>query len=185
MDKNEFEQLSSLWQSAEQKSVPHMDKLLKRHKRHSIVLKVNIAIEFIAILAVSCFFVISFIEKMPMIKLAWVGFATAWGITLFVLMNKSRLSSLKHLKSEQITTSLDAHMKLLENEIFRWSVSIKATWIFVIAMGVFVTSKCLFSICSAEDGLHLGASFLVLCSAQIFFIMKNRTAKSILHKIKQ
>ncbi|KZN30025.1 hypothetical protein N480_03515 [Pseudoalteromonas luteoviolacea S2607] len=185
MDNNEFEQLSSLWQSAEQKSLPHMDQLIKRHKRHSIVLKVNIAIEFLAVLAVSCFFVFSFIEKMPVIKLAWVGFATVWGVTLFVLMNKSRLSSLKHLKSEQIATSLDAHIQLLENEIFRWRMSIKATWIFMFAMGVFVMSKCLFSTCSAEDGLHLGASFLVLCGAQVFFIIKNKTAKRILHKIKQ
>ncbi|MBQ4812436.1 hypothetical protein J8M20_13850 [Pseudoalteromonas luteoviolacea] len=185
MDNNEFEQLSSLWQSTEQKSLPHMDKLIKRHKRHGFILKLNIVIECVAILAVSSLFLMSLIEKASLIKQIWVGFATIWGITLFVLMSKSRLSSLKHLKSEQLSSSIEAHKKLLKNEIFRWDLSIKATCIFVIAMSVFAISKCVFAPCDADSGLHIVISFLVLGVAQSVFFVKRRAAKRVLFTLEQ
>ncbi|TQF70745.1 hypothetical protein [Pseudoalteromonas luteoviolacea] len=183
MDNNEFEQLSSLWQSSEDKSLPHMEKLLKRHKRQSFILQLNILIELSAILAVSYLLLLSFLENMPLIKQAWIGFATLWGISLFILMSKSRLSSLKHLKSAQLSTSLEAHIKLIKNEIFRWELSIKATWIFAVAFGAFIGSECYFSTCANNDLLHIGLSFIVLLVAQVFFVRKGKTAQKVLRTL--
>ncbi|MCF2858764.1 hypothetical protein L1286_14860 [Pseudoalteromonas sp. SMS1] len=185
MDNNEFEQLSSLWQSSEEKTMPHMDKLLKRHKRQSFILKINILIELAAILAVSYMFILSFFQNMSLIKQLWVGFATVWGMSLFVLMSKSRLSSLKHLKSAQLSTSLEAHRRLIKNEIFRWSLSIKATWLFMFAFTVFGITKCYFTSCTGNEGTQFAISFIVLSVAQAFFIRKNKTAKVVLHTLEE
>ncbi|ESP93683.1 hypothetical protein [Pseudoalteromonas luteoviolacea] len=185
MDNKEFEQLSSIWQSAEQKELPEMDTLLKRHKRQHLVLKVNFCIELVAILAVSVFFVVSLFKGFDLIKQLWVGFATVWGITIFVLMNKSRLSSLRQLRSEQISTSIEVHSKLIKNEIFRWTLSVKATWIFVAALMVFAIARCYFLNCTISDLLNIGISFLVLLASIVFFARKNKKAKEVLSALEQ
>lgn len=185
MDNNEFEQLSSLWQSTEKKPQPHMDQLLKRHKRQSAILKFNVCFEALAILSVCYLLVWAYIEGKGLLELVWIGFVTFWAIVIFVLTVKSRLDSLNQLKSENISTSLEVHKKLLRNEIYRWTLYAKGTWIFILGFGLFNLSICYSDVCQINNFALEGGLLLGLLASIAFYIFRNRKAKEVLKTLEQ
>ncbi|MDK1286417.1 hypothetical protein [Pseudoalteromonas umbrosa] len=185
MDNNEFEQLSSLWQSTDEKPMPQMDKVLKRHNRQGAILRINLCIEMLALIAVSYLLITSALNGLEFIKLTWISFVTAWAVIIFILASRSRLDSLKQLKSQEISTSIEIHKKLIKNEIYRWNLNIKATWTFVLIFMVFNI------IIIYQNGFELNNLLIeaVLMSGLLisifFFVIKNKKAKETLHTLEQ
>ncbi|AOT08271.1 hypothetical protein [Pseudoalteromonas luteoviolacea] len=185
MDNNEFEQLSSLWQSTEKKPQPHMDKLLKRHKRQSAILKFNVCFEAVAILSVCYLLADAFIDGKELFKLSWIGFVTLWAIVIFILTGKSRLDSLSQLKSENINTSLEVHKNLLRNEVYRWTLYAKGTWVFILGFGLFNLGRCYSVTCEVKDLTLEGGLLLGLLFSIVFYKYKNEKAKEVLQTLEQ
>ncbi|MCF6442519.1 hypothetical protein L1077_24120 [Pseudoalteromonas luteoviolacea] len=186
MDNNEFEQLSSLWQSTDKKPMPQMDKVLKRHKRQGVILRLNLCIEMLALIVLTYLLITSALNNgLEFIKLTWISFVTVWAVIIFILASRSRLDSLKQLKSQEISTSIEIHKKLIKNEIYRWNLNIKATWAFILIFMVFNIALIYQNGFELNNLLTEAVLMAGLFISIFFFVIKNKKAKEILHTLEQ
>ncbi|TMP30423.1 hypothetical protein CWB99_06695 [Pseudoalteromonas rubra] len=182
MDNHDFSDLAQLWQSTPASPPPALEKCIQRHKKQQLRLFFGIALETLIMLLVSAWFVQALQESGPLITQLWLGFGCVWGASMYALVNRSRLTSLRILKNQQLSQSLEAHQQLLRQELWRWDLSIKATLLFALALVFLILVQYAMSSIFLPNSL-LG--LLVVAVLLSVFKAKKRRARQVLKTLSE
>lgn len=182
MDNHDFSDLAQLWQSTPASPPPALEKCIQRHKKQQLRLFFGIAIETFIMMLVGVWFVQALFEPTPLVTQLWLGFGCVWGASMYVVVNRSRITSLRILKNQQLSQSLEAHQQLLRQELWRWDLSIKATLLFALVLVLLILVQYALSSILLSNGL-LG--LLVVAVLLPVFKAKKRRARQVLKTLSE
>ncbi|WP_125720107.1 hypothetical protein [Pseudoalteromonas rubra] len=182
MDNQEIADLAQLWQSTPASPPPALEQCIQRHRKQRLRLFVGIAIETLIMLLVSAWFVQALFEPAPLVTQLWFGFGCVWGTSMYALVNRSRITSLRILRNQQLSQALEVHQQLLRQEILRWDLSIKATLLFALVLVLFILVQYAMSSVFLSNGL-LG--LLIVAIILPVFKAKKRRAEEVLKTLSE
>ncbi|KAF7783631.1 hypothetical protein PRUB_a3457 [Pseudoalteromonas rubra] len=181
MDNHDFSDLAQLWQSTPTSS-PALERCIQRHKKQHFRLWFSITIETLILLVVSVWFVRAILEPAPLVTQLWLGFGCFWGGSMYILINKSRVTSLGIIKTQQLSVGLKVHQQLLREEVFRWDLSIKATLLFVLVLLVYAL---ILHVGGSVQMVKWGIGLIALLMGVGVFRFKKRQADQVLKALSE
>lgn len=141
MRHDDLRDLSSLWQSKTPALKLDIQAAQRRYRRQRWVMRLNIIVELLALVATSAITIWSFTQELQLLVAIWLPLVTVWGWVIFFPLNLSRWRSFNLMKSKSLNESIQDHIRLTEQEIFRWRVSFFSTLMIMLLFIVFVGAR--------------------------------------------
>ena len=127
MKHDDLSELGSLWQSKTPELKLDIQAAQRRYRWQRWVMRLNITIEVLALVATSAITIWSFTQELQLLVAIWLPLVTVWGWVIFFPLNLSRWRSFNLMKSKSLNESIQDHIRLTEQEVFRWRFSFFST----------------------------------------------------------
>lgn len=175
MKHDDLTDLTALWQSQTPAQTLDIEALQRRYRRQRWLMRFNIGIEVMTLLAASIFTLWALASEMDLLTKVWMSVITLWGWALFVPLNMSRWRSFNLMKSKSLHDSIQDHIRLTEQEILRWRLSLYGTALLIIVFVVLLIFALLTQCCASSD-LFINALVTSGLSLLCYWFYRNQKA---------
>jgi len=184
MKHDDLSDLSALWQSSAPTLKLDIAAAQRRYRWQRWLMRFNAVVELLAMLLASGITLWSFGADLPLVPAIWIPLLTVWGWVLFIPLNRSRWRSFNLMKSKSLHDSLQDHIRLTEQEIFRWRVSLVGTMVLVLMQLGLITARVLTQPYSTNiDLLTDGLVIVALLTLCLWFRQRQHASERLLHSL--
>ncbi|WP_369743972.1 hypothetical protein AB8S08_05140 [Pseudidiomarina sp. PP-1MA] len=181
MKDHDLDNLTSLWQSTTPALKLDIQATQRRYRRHRWIMRFNIVIEILSLLFAAGISVWVLLNESDWLLSAWVLILTLWGWIIFFPVNLSRLRSFKLMKSNSLNDSMRDHIKLTEQEVYRWRLNLLGTFVLAGLLIVLLVAQILLrSEFETSELLLHGAIVASLMVLALWFYRRLQASKRLL-----